>query len=520
LRLLNIQSVLLCHFIRKYLNEMGNEHLKALKHVSILLSFMLLFAVIFPAAGALAAGNGNPQAVKNEKVNASSKINVKESTKSTPLKTQNKQAVNSRKSDNASNVKKESAQVQQKDQKQVQQRKTEEKPAENAEQSSSSNGEEAKTKSATVTVKEEVNNNKSTQIHLHLNKCVNSPDRVFVELKGEWKEMTNPGGSPLFKLLDGGEFVKDEVTAFKLVFTGGEELIVPVSELKVGVEAEGTINYWLENCELPAEEETSPEKETNKNTQIHLHLKNCVPPAAEVLVEISGEWKAMSNPGKSPLYKLPDGGEVVKEDVTAFKFILKDGGELVVPVSDMKVGVEAEGTINYWLENCEMPAENAFKTISLKIDDSEGKIDSAVLVMMNGKRIEFKLVNMVWTIVLSEETTLEMVRGIELTSNGQTKLIPINSLSDMVQLEDGAVTIQVNWGIQGEFIGEDQNESASPAPVNNSGEGTPGGTSGSQAWYGDVLPQTGEGSRMMYYLLGLLVTAGGILLRFKNPLKN
>ncbi|HAF0292674.1 TPA: hypothetical protein G9C53_005086, partial [Salmonella enterica subsp. enterica serovar Typhimurium var. 5-] len=151
--------------------------MKALKHVSILLSFMLLFAVIFPAAGALAAGNGNPQAVKNEKVNASSKINVKESTKSTPLKTQNKQAVNSGKSDNASNVKKESEQVQQKNQKQVQQRKTEEKPAENAEQSSSSNGEEAKTKSETVTVKEEVNSNKSTQIHLHLNKCVNSPDR-------------------------------------------------------------------------------------------------------------------------------------------------------------------------------------------------------------------------------------------------------------------------------------------------------------------------------------------------------
>lgn len=502
--------------------------MKAFKHVSILLSFMLLFAIIFPATGAFAAENGQSKAVKNEKEVPSSKHEVKGSGESKQVKDPKKQPVNSKKTDNASTVKKATVQVQQKKQQSTE--KPEEKPEgkteqpsppeEKPEQASQTEGADQKAKAATVS-SSDVNTNKSTQIHLHLDKCTNPTTSVFVEIKGEWKEMTNPGNSPLFKLPDGGEYVKDDVTAFKLVFANGEEMTVPVSELKAGVEAEGTINYWLEDCDATEEEGTSPEKATNRNTQIHLHLKDCVPPASQVFVEVKGEWKVMTNPGKSPLYKLADGGEFVKDDVTAFKFTLTEGGELIVPVSEMKVGTEAEGTINYWLENCEMPIENTFKTLSLKIDESKGKVDSAILVLIDGKRIEFKLVNGVWTIILNAEATLDKIKGIELTSEGQTKLIPISQLAENVQLVDGVLTVQLNWGIQGEIVGEEQNESATPAPVRNTGNGNPpGGSADSQSMYGDVLPQTGESSRMIYYILGLLFAAGGILLRFRNPLKN
>ncbi|MGA9227975.1 MAG: LPXTG cell wall anchor domain-containing protein, partial [Mesobacillus sp.] len=256
---------------------------------------------------------------------------------------------------------------------------------------------------------------------------------------------------------------------------------------------------------------------------IHLHLKDCTSSAATVFVELKGEWKEMTNPGKSPLFKLLDGGKFVKEDITAFKIIFTSGGELVVPVSDLKVGVEAEGTINYWMEKCDMPLKNTFKTLSLMMDDSKGKIDSAAIMMVNGKRIEFKLVNHIWTIYLTEEAKVEMLTGLELTSDGKTKVIPLTQLSDeMVRLEDGVLTLQVNWSMQGELVGEETNEGASPVPVKNSGSGnTPGGSTGSQGWAGgDVLPQTGESSRVLYYILGFLIAAGGVMLRFKNPLKN
>lgn len=497
--------------------------MKALKHVSILLSFMLLFFISSPVTGAFAAGNAENQAVKNGK--ESSQADAKEKNdqvqkEASKPKDQNKNTVNSNNNntEKLSAVKKEVVQGQKEDSKENAETK-----AENAKTvESASNEEDTKTKVEESVSEKVVNTNKSTQIHLHLKDCVNPTVSVFVELKGEWKEMSNPGSSPLFKLLDSGEFVKDDVTAFKLVFEDGEELVVPVSEIKVGVEAEGTINYWLENCDLPENGETAPDKDANKNTQIHLHLKNCTSPASTVFVELKGEWKEMTSPGKSPLYKLLDSGEFVKEDITAFKIVFTSG-ELVVPVSDLKVGVEAEGSINYWLENCDVPQKNTFKTLSLMMNDTKGKIDSAAVIMMNGKRIEFKLVNHVWMIYFTEEAKVEMLRELELTSNGQTKVIPLTQLSgEMVQLKDEVLTLQVNWSMQGELVGEETNESAAPAPVNNSDSGnTPGGSAGSNGWVGgDVLPQTGEGSRMPYYILGLLIAAGGVMLRFRSPLKN
>jgi len=501
--------------------EKGIKHLKALKHVSILLSFMLLFFISLPVTGAFAAGNAENQAVKNGKESSqadSKEKNNQDQKEASNPKEQNENTANSNNNnaEKSSGVKKETEQADSKEN-----AETKDENAKTVE--SASNEKDTKTKVEESVTEKVVNTNKSTQIHLHLKDCVNPTVSVFVELKGEWKEMSNPGSSPLFKLLDSGEFVKDDVTAFKLVFEGGEELVVPVSEIKVGVEAEGTINYWLENCELPENGETAPDKDENKNTQIHLHLKNCTSPAATVFVEHKGEWKEMTNPGKSPLYKLLDGGEFVKEDITAFKIVFTSGGELVVPVSELKVGVEAEGSINYWLENCDMPQKNTFKTLSLMMDDSKGKIDSAAVIMMNGKRIEFKLVNHVWTVYLTEEAKVEMLRGIELTSNGQIKVIPLTQLSDeMVQLEEEVLTLHVNWSMQGEIVGEETNEGTAPAPVNNSDSGnTPGGSNGSIGWVGgDVLPQTGEGSRMPYYILGLLIAAGGVMLRFRSPLKN
>ncbi|MEH7441370.1 LPXTG cell wall anchor domain-containing protein [Bacillus sp. JJ1122] len=496
--------------------------MKAIKHVSILLSLMLLLFISLPVTGAFAAGSTESQAVKNGKqssqVDSQNKSNQAQKKAEKP-KAKNENAANSNtNTEGSSAVKKEAAQVQQANHKETAETKDEnDKTVEMA-----TNEKDTKTKVETVSEKL-VNTNKSTQIHLHLKDCVNPTVSVFVELKGEWKEMTNPGSSPLFKLLDGGEFVKDDVTAFKLVFEGGEELVVPVSETKVGVEAEGTINYWLENCDLHDHGETAPDKEANKSTQIHLHVKDCISPAATVFVELKGEWKEMTHPGKSPLFKLLDSGEFVKEDITAFKIVFTSGGELVVPVSDLKIGVEAEGTINYWMEKCDLPLKNTFKTLSLMMDDSKGKIDSAAVIMMNGKRIEFKLVNHVWTIHLTEEAKMDMLKGIELTSNGQTKVIPLTQLSDeMVHLEDQVLTLNVNWNMQGEIVGEEINEGASPVPVKNSGSGnTPGGSTGSQGWVGgDVLPQTGENSRMPYYILGFLIAAGGVMLRVKNPLKN
>lgn len=513
--------------------------MKASKQLTIMLAFMLIIFSSLPATGAFAANNNdefsnqkagstNQQTVKAK--NENDKEKNKDSNESDQVTQKNEQTNNSgneqAKQGKTENVAEKNDMEQKEEKKEEVAERTKEDSAPPAD-TNATESKETDTKAKEVTTNE--NANKSTQIHLHLNKCTNPVSNVSVQLNGEWKEMSNPGNSPLYKLPDGGEFVKDDVTAFKLVFNSGEELIVPVSDIKVGVEANGTINYWLDNCEIPEKEETDTDKEETdteeeqpvRNTQIHLHLKDCLSPVSQVFVELNGEWKEMSNPGNSPLYKLLDGGEFVKDDVTAFKLVFTSENELVVPVSDVKVGVEAEGTINYWLENCDLPEEKVtFLTLNVMVDDSQGQINRAALLMKNGKRIEFKLVKNIWTITLAEETHLEQVRGIELTSNGKTKLILLSQLSnELIDIKEGILTLNLNWSMQGELVEEETDEDTSLVPVHNSGSGnTQGGNSDIPKW--SVLPQTGEGSRMIFYLLGFLIAAGGVILRFRNPLKN
>jgi len=295
-----------------------------------------------------------------------------------------------------------------------------------------------------------------------------------------------------------------------------------------------------ENESTPAEDGTVPGNE-NKSTQIHLHIDQCVNPVETAYVQVGGEWEEMTNPGSSPLFKAFDDGEFIKDDVTAFKLIFTTGEELVVPVAEVKVGVEAEGSINYWLESCELPAEEPSETddsedtdetlkllsmIKIMIDENPRQIEKVTLLMMSGKRVDFERVNELFSLTLTEEVELELIRGIEITSEGETKLILLSDIESL-EIVESVLTLQVNWDMKGEIVEEEteetdtEEESETTAPGNNSGSGnTSDGTTNEQVWNGEVLPQTGESSRTMFYLLGFLIAAGGVMLRFRNPLKN
>jgi LPXTG-motif cell wall-anchored protein len=383
--------------------------------------------------------------------------------------------------------------------------------------------------------------NKQTQIHLHLNQCANDFSQIFVHINGEWEELTSQGNSSLYKLWDYGEYVKDDITEFKFLSQTDGEIIVPVSDLKVGVEAEGTINYWLEECPKPnqdqdqAEEETvisldlkaftkndskvyvkwngkwkqlirqgqstqfqvvvkgtfskekitefkcvtstnkeikipidklklskevkgsiqfllekSPEdskSETQKHTQIHLHLQKCVKDFTKVYVKLNGKWKELTQQGKSPLFKQLDKGEFVKDDITEFRFVMNLGKEVILPVSELKVGVEAEGTINYWLKDC--PKEEPVS------GGNDGGGD-----------------------------------------NGGTDDKDGTSNSDGSNGEDGVAG------------SDDNNEgNVTEGTVGSDSESVPTGT----------LPQTGESSHTLNYLIGLmLLSIGGFLFKWRK----
>ena len=295
-----------------------------------------------------------------------------------------------------------------------------------------------------------------------------------------------------------------------------------------------------ENESTPAEDGTVPGNE-NKSTQIHLHIDQCVNPVETAYVQVGGEWEEMTNPGSSPLFKAFDDGEFIKDDVTAFKLIFTTGEELVVPVAEVKVGVEAEGSINYWLESCELPAEEPSETddsedndetlkllsmIKIMIDENPRQIEKVTLLMMSGKRVDFERVNELFSLTLTEEVELELIRGIEITSEGETKLILLSDIESL-EIVESVLTLQVNWDMDGEIVEEEtkeadtEEESETTAPGNNSDSGnTSDGTTNEQVWNGEVLPQTGESSRTMFYVLGFLIAAGGVMLRFRNPLKN
>lgn len=295
-----------------------------------------------------------------------------------------------------------------------------------------------------------------------------------------------------------------------------------------------------ENESTPAEDGTVPGND-NISTQIHLHIDQCVNPVETAYVQISGEWQEMTNPGSSPLFKAFDDGEFIKDDVTAFKLIFTAGEELVVPVGEVKVGVEAEGSVNYWLESCELPAEEPsekddsedtdetlklLSMIKIMIDENPRQIEKVTLLMMSGKRVDFERVNELFSLTLTEEVQLELIRGIEITSQGETKLILLSDIESM-EIVESVLTLQVNWSMNGEIVEEEteeadtEEENETTAPGNNSGSGnTSDGTTNEQVWKGEVLPQTGESSRTMFYVLGFLIAAGGVMLRFRNPLKN
>ncbi|MHC0035416.1 LPXTG cell wall anchor domain-containing protein [Pseudoneobacillus sp. C159] len=199
----------------------------------------------------------------------------------------------------------------------------------------------------------ELSTTRHTGIHLHLSNCPEVYTQIFVKIKGEWLELTQQGNSALYKALDGGEFVSDDIREFKFITEAKEEMIVSVSEIKVGVEAEGTINYWLEKCLGTTQPIEAPKDDNNiKNTQIHIHLKDCPQEFLQVFVRIKEEWLELIRQGNSSLYKAPDGGEYVQDDISEFKFIIESKKEIILPVNELKVGMEAQGTINYWLEKC------------------------------------------------------------------------------------------------------------------------------------------------------------------------
>lgn len=403
----------------------------------------------------------------------------------------------------------------------------------------------------------EIHYNKQTQIHLHLNQCSkNSYSHVYVKLKGEWKELTNQGKSPLYKLLDRGKYVSDDITEFKFI-SGTSEVVVPITGMRVGVEANGTVNYWLPKCpkveqpkkETPTQIKTEisfdvkgsykhyskiyikvkgewkeltihkksskfylileghvrleditevkcitidnkeiitnvsklkieakstgkieltlkqppKSKATVRHTQIHLHLQKCAKDFSKVYVQLNGKWIELNHQGKSPLYKLLDQGLYAKDDITAFKLVTKTGAEVVVPVIQLKVGVEAEGTINYWLLICpktDYPVEGG-KNSPVK---SEGKKPKP-------------------------------------PKNNDPKPQPPKNPGS--KAGDGGTSSE----------GTDQLKGPNPQTIDNNGSQSETPTKGS-------LPQTGESSSAWYYILGfILLVIGTILLNLKQGRK-
>ncbi|CAM3906566.1 LPXTG cell wall anchor domain-containing protein [Mesobacillus thioparans] len=433
-----------------------------------------------------------------------------------------------------------------------------------------------------------VNANKSTEIHLHLKNCTEDVEKVEVELNGVWNVMSNPGNSPLYKLKDGGEFVKGDITAFRLTFETGTVQTFSMDEVRVGTEAEGSINYWLESCSIdeednseepgdgtlePGDGEENPgdgtenpgegteepgdgngkdhgEENGNKSTEIHLHLKNCTAPVESVFVKLNGEWEEMSNPGKSPLYKLKDEGEFVKDDITEFKLVFESGAERIYKVEDIRVGVEAEGSINYWIEDCTVPEEDNKETPGDGTgDNNEGPdqggespeviqivkelyinfrmdietIVNLTLLMDSGERIQLTRINNLWKLNFANGLAVTDIKGIELEfEDGTTKFIALNSLS--FELKDQVIQLEIDEAVLGvdDETGVDHERDTDVDEEtwkvghnqNNSGGDN------NQNWSGKVLPKTGESSKMMFYIVGFLLMAAGTGLRMRKPIRN
>jgi LPXTG-motif cell wall-anchored protein len=361
----------------------------------------------------------------------------------------------------------------------------------------------------------EVNTNKQTQIHLHLKDCPDEFSKVYANVKGEWIELTRQGNSSLFKALDGGEFVKDDISEFKFITTTDIEIVVPVSELKIGVEAEGTINYWLENCQKVTDP-NPPQEEQQKNTQIHLHLKDCKDLYLKIFARIKGEWVELTQQGNLPLYKAPNGGLYVKDDITEFKFITALNKEIIIPVSKLKIGVEAEGTINYWLEEClnnQQPGDgnsgegNKHTQIHLHLKDCVDEY-AKIFVKLKGTWVElvrqgnsplFKTLDG-GDYVKDDITLFKFV-----THDHKEIIIPLSAFKIGVEAE-GTINYWFEQCPNPEVPTDDEDEEGTntpPAPNDDDDEiDTPTGT----------LPQTGESSNLLFYMFGTLLTSLGVFL--------
>jgi LPXTG-motif cell wall-anchored protein len=223
------------------------------------------------------------------------------------------------------------------------------------------------------------NSNKQTQIHLHVNKCAKDLAHVYVKIDGEWLEMSNPGNSPLYKLWDKGEYVKDDITEFSLITTDNEETNVKVSELKVGVEANGTINYWLEKC---------PEPHVEKQTEISFDLKEFAKLYTKVYIKLSGEWIELNFKENTTLYTLIVNNKLDVNAITEIKCITLQNEEIIIPISKLKLDWITDGIIKIWLEQTPETVETEQVTqICLDLKGfAEGY--SKIYVKWNGKWIE------------------------------------------------------------------------------------------------------------------------------------
>ncbi|MBT2683818.1 LPXTG cell wall anchor domain-containing protein [Bacillus sp. ISL-37] len=462
--------------------------MKIKKRISILVAFMLLFMITFPVTGAFAAENSE-QKTNSQQESTVKQKSSKVAAKTTDQKEKSNGVVKAASTENEAYTEEDSETETTADQTEInseQETTNQPKASENSD-NQEDNAEEGNNASGENNTQEETN---------------------------DAEENNAPEGDNASEGENASEEDKDS------------------EENNAAEESE---NEWT-----PADDGTVPGDE-NKSTQIHLHIDKCVNSVETAFVQVNGQWEEMTNPGSSPLYKSFDDGEFIKDDVTAFKLIFTTGEELVIPVSEVRVGVEAEGSVNYWLDICELPVEepsepgdsedtdetmNILSMIRILIDETPRPIEKVTLVMMSGKRIDLERINELFSLTLTEEIQLELIRGLEITSNGETKLILLSQIESL-EIVDSVLTLQLSWDMEGEMVEEESEEAESDedtnttAPGNNSGSGnTSDGTTNKQLWNGEVLPQTGESSRTMFYVLGFLIAAGGVMLRFRNPLRN
>ena len=307
-----------------------------------------------------------------------------------------------------------------------------------------------------------------------------------------------------------------------------------------------------ENGDANSEDKESEEgtKETgNKSTEIHLHLKNCTAPVGKVEVQLNGEWVEMSNPGNSPLYKLKDEGEFAKEDITAFKLKFESGTERTYDMNEIRVGVEAEGSVNYWLEDCALPeGENPeepgdgieepgdnpeepgedeespdvteiVKELYIIINKNIETVVKLTLLIDGGESLEFTNVNNLWKLFYTTGLNISDINGIEIQfEDGTTTVIAISKLS--FELKDQIIHLEIDDEVLGTDSEEEAEEDEGTGQSDNNDNNSANQGDSNQSWNGGVLPKTGESSKMMFYIAGFLLMAAGTRLRMRKPIKD